>query len=118
MDLEQEFAMQLNAAQIPFERQYRPTKRRHRWDFAVPAAHVLIDLQGGIWLKKGSASNHASPRGVQNDCVKLNYATLAGWRVLKFTAREVKDGSGLKWLEALIERTKGSKCPDSTMKPV
>lgn len=66
----------------PLEREYRfDPDRKWRFDFAHVASKHAIELEGGIW------GNGAHSRGVgyTKDCEKYNAATLAGWRVLRFT---------------------------------
>lgn len=92
-ELEDLLAFQLKAAKIKYEREYRfhPT-RKFRFDFAFPGARLAAEIDGGIW----SGGRHVRGSGVESDCTKQNLATLAGWRLLRFTGRHVKSGEALQ----------------------
>lgn len=62
------------------EYKFLPT-RRFRFDFCFEKEKVAIELEGGTWGK----SRHTSGRGYEKDCEKYNLATLAGFKVLRFT---------------------------------
>lgn len=63
--------------------------RRLRWDFAFPTARVLVELQGGIYTRRGKKSDHTGAR-LTKDFAKLNEATIAGWRTLMFGPRDLE----------------------------
>ena len=89
---EDDFAFQLQAAGVPYEREYRAVPgRRYRWDFRV--ADLLIEIQGGTWAR--GRSGHSTGAGIRRDCQKANTAVLNGWRPLAFTSDMVADGSAL-----------------------
>ena len=70
------------------EREYRfHPKRRWRFDFAWPAQRVAVEVEGGTWTR----GRHSRGGGYRGDCEKYNAATIAGWRVLRFTAGMLKD---------------------------
>lgn len=57
--------------------------RRWRFDLAWPAARVAVEIDGGEWLPHGGRHN-ADP-----DREKLNEAAAQGWRVLRFSGRQI-----------------------------
>ena len=57
--------------------------RRWRFDFAFPAFKVAVEMEGGGGRHHSFAGHHA-------DCCKYNEAIRLGWRVLRFTAKHVK----------------------------
>lgn len=59
--------------------------RGWRFDAAWPDLRVAVEIQGGGW-KRG---RHHRGRGYQNDCLKRNAATLAGWAVLTYTTDDL-----------------------------
>ncbi len=59
---------------------FHPT-RKWRLDFAFPTARVAVEIHGGTW-KKG---RHTSGVGFRGDRLKMNAATLMGWRVYELT---------------------------------
>lgn len=100
-DLESTLAFQLRALEIPFEQQVKAIPgRRYTWDFLV--SDLLIEVQGGIWRAKGA---HNTGKAIMRDCEKLNLATLAGYRVLSFTADMVNSGEAV----AIIEKAIGER---------
>lgn len=60
--------------------------RKWRFDFAWPADKVAVEIDGGIFMRGGHN------RGVQftEDCEKLNAAVVLGWRVLRYTTRDME----------------------------
>lgn len=59
--------------------------RRWRFDFAIPELLVGIEVEGGMWTQ----GRHTRALGFAADCEKYNAATLAGWRVYRFTSSMV-----------------------------
>lgn len=53
--------------------------RRWRFDYAWPAARLAVEIDGGQWLAGGGRHNGDADRQ------KLNTASAAGWRVLRFS---------------------------------
>lgn len=87
----QKNAMEINnllkAAHIPFKREFifHPT-RRWRFDFALLDRKIAIEYEG-IFSKK---SGHTTLKGYISDSAKYNAATVLGWRVLRYTAKNYK----------------------------
>lgn len=97
-EIEELFALQARAVGLAPSRQVRVTQgRRWAWDFAI--GPLLIDIQGGTWI----AGRHSRGAGYQNDCDKANAATLAGYKVLRFTAQDVKSGKAINMIEQEIK---------------
>lgn len=57
--------------------------RKHRGDAVNKSKKVLIEIEGGLWLK--NPGRHNRPIGYMNDMEKYNLATLQGWRILRYT---------------------------------
>ena len=55
--------------------------RKYCADFAWPARRVLVEVEGGEWVK----GRHVRGAGYTRDCKKYNLAVLGGWRLLRFT---------------------------------
>ncbi len=52
-------------------------------DFAWPAARVVLEVQGGQWVKSG----HSSGGGIERDAIKALTAQLDGWALVAMTER-------------------------------
>lgn len=98
---EEVFAFHLQAAGYDFLRQYQfvPT-RKWRADFVIPKHHILIEIEGGVFV----GGRHTRGSGYTKDIEKYNAATLAGWRVFRFTTDHVEDGYAL---DTIIKATGG-----------
>lgn len=55
------------------EYRFHPT-RRWRFDYAIPAHHIAIEVEGGVW----TGGRHTSPKGFLGDIEKYNTATHMG----------------------------------------
>jgi very-short-patch-repair endonuclease len=97
---EEEFALILRAAKIPFEREHRfHDTRRWRFDFVILPleAKIAVEIEGGVFTQ----GRHTRGKGFTEDLLKYNEAVLMGWRVLRFTTAQIH-GIALDQLEALI----------------
>lgn len=87
--VEDRFALLLDVMRIRYEREYCAIAgRKLRWDFYIPAVNLLVEIQGGTWIRGG----HTTGNGIQRDCRKMDEAVLAGYNVMHFTTRDVDDG--------------------------
>ena len=101
--LEDELYFQMQAIGLEPIREYPAILgRKFRFDFALEEPMILIEVQGGTWSAGKMA--HNSGTGIRRDCVKLNLAQLAGWKVLQFTSDMIRDGEALATLEKFMER--------------
>lgn len=80
------------------EHRFHPT-RRWRFDVSIPAVKLAIEIEG-------LHGRHQMIGGFLGDMEKYNEAVIQGWRVLRFTTKEIADGTAL----AVIERA-GVKIP-------
>jgi very-short-patch-repair endonuclease len=76
-------------------------KRRWRIDYAFVNYRIAVEIQGGIWMKKGG---HTTGKGYRRDTEKLNALTLAGWRVLWYPPEAID----FKQIKELIEKIKNN----------
>jgi very-short-patch-repair endonuclease len=72
------------------EHRFHP-QRKWRFDVALPAEKLAIEIDGGTWI----GGRHTSGAGYEKDCEKLNAAVIEGWRVLRFTSGMVRDGRAM-----------------------
>jgi very-short-patch-repair endonuclease len=62
-------------------------RRDWRFDFAWPDRMLAVEVEGGVWV----SGRHTRGSGFVKDAEKYNAATVLGWRVLRYTDREVKN---------------------------
>lgn len=87
-NLEEVLAFHMQVVGLPDpvrEFKFHP-KRQWRADFAWPEYKVIVEVQGGIWMKptsRGHGKGHAHPKRIRQDCEKSNEAQIMGWLVVK-----------------------------------
>ena len=64
--------------------------RRFACDLVWLVARLVVEVQGGIWLRRGG---HTGGRGQIDDMEKLNLLQLEGYVVLQVTPSNVTDGT-------------------------
>lgn len=101
-ELEQALATQIRMAGLPKPtREFRAIpSRRWRWDIAFIPNRVLVEVNGGTWVKGG----HSSGRGIRRDYEKTNAAVMGGWHPFSVSGDMVRDGSALKLIQEAIHR--------------
>ena len=94
-------AWQLRAAKLPAPQREHlfASPRKWRFDFAWPALALAVEVEGGV----GAGGRHTRLAGFENDCEKYNTAAIEGWRVLRFTTRQVLQGEALAFIQKNIE---------------
>lgn len=63
--------------------------RRFSCDLVWPDARLVVEVQGGVWLRRGG---HTGGKAQIDDMFKFNELTLLGWRVIQVTPQQVTDG--------------------------
>jgi hypothetical protein len=63
------------------------TKRKFRFDIAIPEMLLAIEYEGLNSAKSG----HTTMSGYTSDCTKYNLAAKEGWTVLRYTMINYKD---------------------------
>lgn len=64
--------------------------RRFRCDLVWREARLVVEVQGGVWARRGG---HTGGQAQIDDMEKLNLLQLAGWRCLQVTPSQVTDGT-------------------------
>ncbi len=89
-------------------------KRRWRFDLVLelttlppirvgaPPPRIAVEMEGLVWAT-GGKSRHTTPAGYTKDCEKYAEALIMGWRVLRVTQGQVKDGSAAEWVRRLFQ---------------
>ncbi len=98
--LEERFARDLRALKVlepTREHQFAPP-RRWRFDFSWPDLMLAVEIEGGVWTN----GRHTRGSGFVADTEKYNAAALAGWRVLRFTEKSVRDGSAVELVAQVL----------------
>lgn len=85
---------------------FHPT-RKWRFDFCWAANMLAMEVDGGTWV--GGA--HSRGSGQEKDCEKLAAAVILGYRVMRATTNQVKDGTAALWLEAALRPGLASRSP-------
>lgn len=98
----------LSAVGIDHVREYKFLEdRRFRLDIAIPAYHIAIEFEGGIFGKKcpkcgGAKCNycdhtgrimggHSRGKGYAKDVKKYNLLTMHGWKLLRYTTETTRE---------------------------
>ena len=73
--------------------------RRWRSDFAWPESKLLVEVEGGIWVKGA----HTRGAHFTRDCYKYNYASILGYTLLRFTAGMIRNGDAIEQIKLALE---------------
>lgn len=73
-------------------------ERRWRFDYAVPAYKIALEVEGGVWTQ----GRHTRPQGFLGDIEKYNAATLMGWRVFRTTPTDLYRTATINLLKMAI----------------
>lgn len=106
-NLELALAFQLKAVGLLGAREHRfHPSRRYRFDFAWPESKLAAEVEGVTFEGKGKdtklGGRHVSVKGFESDAEKYNEAAILGWRVLRVTARMIKRGQALLYIERAL----------------
>ena len=74
------------------------TPRRWRFDVALPQYKVAVEQEGGLFVQ----GRHNRAKGYIADMAKYNEAVQRGWRVLRFTPQQIKDGTAFDAVHRLL----------------
>ena len=71
----------------------------HRWraDIAVPSLRMLIECDGGIY-----SGGHKRGAALEDDYFKQNTAQMLGWKLLRFSNRQVLIGEAKAFIERYL----------------
>lgn len=80
--------------------------KRYLYDFAWTEERLLLEVDGGIWLKaEDGRGAHSRPANILRDQAKLNLATLHGWRLLRVQPRDLVRTTTLDLIRRVITHT-------------
>lgn len=93
-----EAVLRYTGLRVEREFPFHPT-REWRFDFAIPQAHVAIEVEGGLW----NGGRHFRPEGWKRDTEKYNEAAACGWLVIRTTPAELLNVRTLQWIARAIK---------------
>lgn len=85
---------QLRAAKIPHLREQKLIPGR-KYSTDVLVDDLAIECDGSTWTN----GRHSRGYGIETDCEKQNLLVIAGFRPMRFTGAQIKDGTALKLIE-------------------
>ena len=103
--LEGEFEWQLKVSGLAYVREFKfHPNRRWRADFhlsgwKISKPGILVEIEGGNF----SRGRHVRPLGFENDVEKYNEATILDYKILRGTARHVRNGQLLEWVKEALK---------------
>src|SRR5262245_25920821 len=100
---ERNLQFQISAMKLPAPAtQYRfhPT-RKWTFDFAWPDRLLYLEVEGGIFIRGGGRHNRG--KSFERDCQKYCEACILGWRGLRVTTDQVRNGVALRLVERALE---------------
>lgn len=89
--------MRLPAPQLEFR--FHVT-RKWRFDCCWPDRLIALECDGGGFV----SGRHGRGVGIEKDSEKLAEAAIAGFRVIRVTPKQIKNGQALAWLERLLRQ--------------
>lgn len=73
--------------------------RKWRFDFALIQPAIAVEIEGGIW----NHGAHVRGKHFESDMSKYNEAVRLGWRVLRFSTKQVLDGSAIAFIKLVLD---------------
>lgn len=67
--------------------------RRFRFDLAVVKERIGFECDGGMW-----SGGHMRGKALESQYEKDRLAQVAGWKIFRFTNRQILNGEALEWL--------------------
>ena len=120
-EAEQLLAVQLEQAGIYYEREVMfvpeewcrhygfltPTGRPRKWraDFLVHPGDILIEVEGGLYV----VGRHSRGKGYEADLDKYNCAVELGYTVLRYSPRQINDGSALEQIRRILSKKEDTR---------
>lgn len=93
-----EAVLRYTGLRVEREYPFHPT-REWRFDFAIPAARVAIEVEGSLW----NGGRHFRPEGWRRDMEKYNEAAACGWLVIRTTPAELLSVRTMQWIVRAIK---------------
>jgi very-short-patch-repair endonuclease len=75
------------------------SKRKFRFDYAIPQLKIAIEQEGGIYNGKA----HGSIKGILRDMEKYSLAASEGWLILRFTPDQIMTNYALHLIAKTVK---------------
>ncbi len=82
--------------------------RRWRLDWAWPDQRLAVEQEGGIFIR----GRHTRGVGVLKDFEKYNALAVMGWRLLRFSPQQIRNGEAFWVVQAAL-----ATAPETALKP-
>ena len=98
-------AKELGWGLVVAEFKFHPV-RRWRADFAIPSAKLIVEIEGGFWMKgkDGKGGRHSRGGGSEKDIEKYNTSSIMGYALLRFSPKQANNLSAVgivgDWFDA------------------
>ena len=91
---------QIKAMGLPApEQEYRfHDTRRWRADLCWPDEKLIVEIEGGAYVR----GRHTRGKGFEADIIKYNTAVLMGYRLLRFTPGQIKNGIAVEMIDRAL----------------
>lgn len=73
------------------------TKRKFRFDYAIPKYKVAIEQEGGVYI----SGRHTRGSGYVKDMEKYNLASINNWLLLRYTPKQIRQNP-IKVIQEII----------------
>lgn len=85
-------------APVP-EHRFHPV-RKWRIDWAWPDRKLALEVEGGVFVR----GRHSRGVGMVKDMEKYGELAVQGWRLLRVTPKQIRDGSALRLVERALNQ--------------
>lgn len=68
---------------------FAPELRKFQGDFVFVDHRLIVELDGGIFSRK--RMGHSTGAGIQRDIEKGRCAVMSGWRLLRYSSKDMKN---------------------------
>ncbi len=82
---------------------FHPT-RKWRFDYVWVDQKIAVEIEGGIWIRgaSGRGGAHSLPSNIIRDMEKSNEAQKLGWRIFRFTPKQLKNGEAQAFMKTVL----------------
>ena len=80
------------------EHRFHPV-RKWRLDFAWPDHKLALEVEGGVFIQ----GRHSRGAGMVKDMTKYGELAVMGWRLLRVTPKQIRNGEALTLVERAFQ---------------